>query len=186
MFKRYKELLELPTQAKPTKISTASPLTILRLKNLVVPYLAWEFVNMGETFFPVETIVSDPSKLMQDNHTKELKLSSMVSCKLYNSMNIYTVFYVNSTKSIVGTSFSNMIVSCYEITSELFVNCKVRYINKQPALVALESYHGPDVLVSLQDIFAKYGKVDENIYNRRLAKALHIEVRDANHVTHNQ
>jgi len=186
MFKRYRELLELPTQAKPVKISSASPLTVFRLKDLIVPYLAWEFVNMGETIFPVESIVTNPDKLIQDTHTKELKLSNILSCKLYNSMNIYTVFYVNPIRSVAGMTFSNMIVSCYEITSELFVNCKVRYINRQPALVVLESYHGPDVLVSLQDIFTRYGKIDEQVYNKRLSKALQIEAKNnANHVSDN-
>jgi len=184
MFKRYGELLELPTQAKPTKISTASPLTILRLKNLVVPYLAWEFVNSDVTIFPIESIVTNPDELIQDTHAKELKLSNIVSCKLYNSTNIYTMFYVKPSRTVSGLSFSNMIVSTYEITSELFVNCKVRFINKQPALVVLESYHGPDVLISLQDIFSKYGKVDEKVYNRRLAKALRID-ENVNNVSDN-
>jgi len=95
------------------------------------------------------------------------------------------VFYVKPSRTVSGLSFSNMIVSTYEITSELFVNCKVRFINKQPALVVLESYHGPDVLISLQDIFSKYGKVDEKVYNRRLAKALRID-ENANNVSDNQ
>jgi len=171
----YKSLIDYNqySKLKPIPVAQVSENTIFKNIDLVLPYLAYKFIelpdNNNNNIIP--SYIHKPLEVINDD-MPEIKIGSRITCKLYNSIDIYSVVYVKDATSLASTIYANFITSAYTVFSNLFVRCKLRYISKEPSYVAFVSKHSPDVLVSLKDIFNRYGMVNDKTFNRRLKQAI--------------
>jgi len=166
----YKALIDLQKYKKLKSIPVVyvSENTVFKSLDLVLPYLAYKFLYATTDDF-IFSYVHKPQQVINDN-ANEINIGR-ITCKLYNSRDIYSVVYIKD-KVLSSTVYANFIISAYTIFSNLFVRCKLRFISKEPSYVAFVSPHGSEVLTSLRDIFNRYGIVDDKVFYRRLNKAL--------------
>jgi len=171
---KYSEMIDNDLiKTKPIKIVPCSSNGILKLNaDLVISYLLYKFINMEKENSPtIDKMIFKPEEII-NNETSEVIEIGSYKIKMFNEDKIFVVVFQDNKKQMNKLALANLIVNSYFIVSKLFVKTRIRYISRNPAYVAFESYHVPQLLVSLRELITKVGVTNDSLFHQRVSRIL--------------